>query len=566
MFGGRGSSRAGVAVPVTVPKLQREIKELKIKHKEETYWLQLELDTMKREKEAVEKRMSELFRDMQELQDPSLAATTNHDTNLPNGEGDSVMSDDSEAILHAKLKKYANMVKALNNQIILVRHSSEQIVKNLKDEIKDVVDASSVTEKELLNELEKMQKENESLKAKLSGGSNSSSSATSMELKAQVEELQKEKADLVRDLKVERLQSRDTISHLRQEKTRLSEMLERMQGDVLLLRSTAAAAQGLEQIRLDRDESLQALERVALLWDKADEAIQSLEGVMEELKIQNSNKDGPELAPHDRESALSTLETASLVHGQVKVALMLIELKLRNGLMSLKNDAAEVGSVSAADPAIVDTINLAQDESMAAIAKVEESLKLQMEHLEHKSVAETKQVKENLESRVRDLKEMQARQKELEQQVNRMSVEELGTLAQKNATAEEDKSVQLFVSRKILERLQTEVLQVVARVKEKNETIGRLQAMVEEHKARENTLIEELRRMMKVRGDGGPDRRVGSSFESTGEFEEEEVLEEEVEEEIVDEEILLEEEEEEEEEETTTDYVEEEVLETSSLS
>ena len=46
----------------------------------------------------------------------------------------------------------------------------------------------------------------------------------------------------------------------------------------------------------------------------------------------------------------------------------------------------------------------------------------------------------------------------------------------------------------------------------------------------------------------------------------EERAEEEVEEEIVDEEILLEEEEEEEEEETTTDYVEEEVLETSSLS
>ena len=182
--------------PQSVQKLQKELKEMKVKHKEETYWLKLELDTMKREKEAVEKRVSEMYRDMQEMKDPAITTAD---------------SDDSEAQLQAKVKKYSHMAKALNQQIILVRHSSEQIVKNLKDEIKDVVEASSQTEKDLLNELEKLQKENETLKSKLHGGARLSVSG---ELKAEVDELKKEKADLVNELKMERAKSRDTISHL----------------------------------------------------------------------------------------------------------------------------------------------------------------------------------------------------------------------------------------------------------------------------------------------------------------------------------------------------------------
>lgn len=513
--------------PPTVQKLQKELKELKVKHKEDTYWLQLELDTMKREKEAVEKRMSELYRDMQEVKDPAISTPD---------------SDDSEAQLQAKVKKFGNMVKALNNQIILIRHASDQIVRNLKDEIKDVVEGSSQTEKDLMNELEKLLKENEELK---SGGS-----APKIPVVAEVEALKKEKIDLLGELKAERTKSRETIAHLRQEKTRLSEMLERMQGDVLVLRTSADAAQSVEQIREDRDESLQTLERVALLWDRADEAIRSLEAVMEELKPREEQP----VESEDRERALSTLESASLVHGQVKVALMLIELKLRNGLMSLKNDAAELGSIAVADPAIIAHVTAAQAESMASIAKVEESLKLQMEHLEDKSIAETKEVKENLESRVKDLKEMQARQKKLEQEVAKMSVEELGTLA-KETSGSSDKQVELFVSKKILERLQTEVLQVVSRVKEKNETIGRLEATVEEHKVREKTLIEELRRMMKDRADAAPENTRLSI--NKGDFEEEEILEEILEDESVDEEEIIEEEEEE--------FVEEEILETSSV-
>jgi hypothetical protein len=213
--------------------------------------------------------------------------------------------------------------------------------------------------------------------------------------------------------------------------------------------------------------------------------------------------------------------------------------------------------MSIADPEIAAQIASAQAESLAAIGKMEDDLKLQMEHLSDKSVAETKEVKENLEGRMKALKEMQKRQKRLEKEVAQMSVEELGTLA-KETSGSKDKAEELFVSRKILERLQNEVLQVVSRVKEKNETIGRLEASVEEHKVREKTLMEELQRFMKNRAEGPSDP-------SKGEYEEEEILEEivEMEEILLEDEIIEEEDEDEEEEE---EFVEEEILETSSLS
>jgi hypothetical protein len=289
------------------------------------------------------------------------------------------------------------------------------------------------------------------------------------------------------------------------DKTNLSQQVEKLQGDLLVLRSSAETVQSLEQMREDRDESLQMLERVALLWDKADEAIQSLETLMQQLKPASSSSQSsrqrnsaelgegsssPARVPvyeeededGDRERALSTLESASLVHGQVKVSLMLIELKLRNNLACLKNDAAQLGSIVPADPVVSEHIARARDEAMDSIAQIEAVLNHQM-------------------------RGMQARQVKLEQEIAKMSIEELGELARagsssnNNGTENNNPAVELYISKKILERLQNEVLQVVERVREKNEIIGRMEATIDEHRVREKTLIDELRRLMKERSE-----------------------------------------------------------------
>jgi hypothetical protein len=582
-------------------RLQKELNTSVVKHNEELYWLKLELDTTRREKEAVEDRMAELYRDMQEIQDgggPTAAAAAEkaHTTpllssSLRNGKneqnGNSSLPEQDSVLV---AQKHERVIKILHHQIGLLKQSSNQVVQSLKDEIKDLVDDKSRSEMELMNQLTDLEQEKDDLLVRCEalddGGGRSNNTATSgaattgngaanqaavvRTLRLEIQALKDEKAALNQELFGERSKSRATIAQLRMAKTTLSQQVEKLQGDLLVLRSSAETVQSLEQMREDRDESLQMLERVALLWDKADEAIQSLETLMQELKPSSATQsrrsgeeeggaspsrvpvDGEEEEEDgDRERALSTLESASLVHGQVKVSLMLIELKLRNNLACLKNDAAQLGSIVPADPVVSEHIAHARDEAMESIAQIEAVLNHQIDQLEDKSVAETKEVKETLEEKISEMRGMQARQVKLEQEIAKMSIEELGELARAgnttNNASENNPAVELYISKKILERLQNEVLQVVERVREKNEIIGRMEATIDEHRVREKTLIEELRRLMKERSEHliAEQERIAArarklSRENNDDGDETEVVEDE--EEYEDEDILYEEE------------------------
>jgi hypothetical protein len=137
---------------------------------------------------------------------------------------------------------------------------------------------------------------------------------------------------------------------------------------------------------------------------------------------------------------------------------------------------------------------------MSAIEEVQAMLNKQIEGLGEQATLETKVIKETLESKVTDLKIMEARQQHLEQEISVLQTAEGQAVAGMKDDMDAN-ATELYVSQKGLERLQAEVLQVIERVKEKNESIGRLTATVEEHKVRERTLMEELRRFMKEQSD-----------------------------------------------------------------
>jgi hypothetical protein len=326
-----------------------------------------------------------------------------------------------------------------------------------------------------------------------SQGSNSNSKSDE-QLQAQVKQLEDENNRLTSDLAQQRKESLVKGDQTRQEKDALSRQVKKLQGDMLMMRSTDEAVQAMDQMKHDRNETLYTLERVALLWDRADESIQKLESVMMELKPNDEHQDD------NREQLLSTLETASLVHGQAKVSLMLIELKLRNNLACTKNDQLQLGSLTLADPAVNTRISDIQTEAMSAIEEVQAMLNTQIEGLGEQAALETKVIKETLESKVTDLKIMEARQQHLEQEISVLQTAEGQAVAGMKDDMDAN-AMELYVSQKGLERLQAEVLQVIERVKEKNESIGRLTATVEEHKVRERSLMDELRRFMKEQSD-----------------------------------------------------------------
>jgi len=473
-------------------KLQKKMNEMRLKHREELYWLKLELDTARREKEALEDRMAELYRDLQEMNERK----DNLDISCPS-------NVDVDAVhvveLQNQVSRHDEVVRIMNHQMSLVRSSSETVIRSLKDEISDLMDDKCRVEMDLMNQVTDLEQEKRTLEMRVQiseqhGPSSPNLSASAhmrenreiMLLKADVERLTEEKKQLRTEVANERSRTKNGL----EAKENLLCQVEKLKGDILILRSSAEAVQRLDQMKQDREENLATLERVALLWDRADESIQSLEPVMIELKPRDDQVND------DREHLLSTLETASLVHGQVKVSLMLIELKLRNSLAALRNDQSQMGTSPSSDTLTQSQVTAVQNEAMEAICQVEEILNKQIEQLEQKSAAEMKMVKKTLTTKVEELQRMQGRQKKLEQTVSKLQKVGSGEFKEERSG---DESVELFVSRQVLERLQKEVLQTVERVREKNEMIGRLTATVEEHKVREHTLMNELKRLMKER-------------------------------------------------------------------
>jgi hypothetical protein len=397
--------------------------------------------------------------------------------------------------LQNQLEKHERMVGVMSNQLNLARSSSDTVVKSLKEEISDIMDEKVRVEMGLMNQLADVDKEKQDLKAKLQGSDYHPQKSTTTGrgepkgddvLQAQVNHLLNENNRLTRELAQRRKESLQKNDQTRHEKDTLSRQVKKLKGDMLMMRSTDEAVQAMDQIRHDRNETLYTLERVAMMWDRADESIQNLESVIMELKPNEDHVDD------NREQLLSTLETASLLHGQAKVSLMLIELKLRNNLACTKNDQLQLGSLTLADPAVNKRISDIQTEAMAAIEEVQGLVSKQIDELGEQAVLEREVIKETLEFKVTDLSIMEARQQLLEQEIAGLQGQDFEMPDEMDANA-----MELYVSQKALQQLQAEVLQVIERVKEKNESIGRLTATVEEHKVRERSLMDELRRFMR---------------------------------------------------------------------
>ena len=482
-----------------IADLRNELGASEIHHKEELYWLRLELDNLRREKEDVEDRIDTLYRDLKEMEG---------DEDIP-----TEVSTDPEYVrnLQSQVSKYVRTLGILEQQTNMVKQSCDEVVKSLKEEIADVMDDKVRMEMDLLNQLASLDSDKRELEMEFEEqvklrdekianlkqgigvvGDGGKGAVSEEDVRNEVADLKAARKKLEEDLEAERTESDDAIARLEEANADLEQQIESMTSDLEVMRQGAAAeaVQVLDALTRDRQETLTTLERVALIWEKADDSIQGLEDVMDELRPHDEDD-----VHGDRERLLSTLETASLVHGQIKVSLLLIELKLRNQLSSLKNDKLRMGSGAIPDPNLTERMQEIQQEALTALDQVEDSLTDQIKGLESLTREETGNVKDTLTERTEELRNMQSQHRKLEAEIKRVRAEEE---RRRNREDEEGSSSNgTSVSRAVLERLQSEVLTVVERVKEKNELIGRLQTSIDEHKVREAALKKELKRMMK---------------------------------------------------------------------
>jgi hypothetical protein len=479
-------------------QLQRQMNEREIKHKEGIYWFQLELDNARREKEASEEQMGELYNDLQGMmkQENNKAQET-----APDGE----LQNDNE------VHKYQQAMAVLDNQISMVKTSCGEIVKTLKEEISDLMEDRCRVELDLLNQLasldnEKANKEHQysqelSMKnqaiQRLSKTAVGTESATTLD--ADIEEYETEIGRLMEAKKKvedrlyrEREEADEEMQRLEDKNSKLEQKLEVAVDDLAVLRSGQNAQEtvkALDMIAKEREGIVATLERVMVIWEKTDASALNLEDAMDQLR---PDDDVP--IKGDSERLLSTLESVSLVHGQVKVSLLLIELKLRNQLQSLKNDKLSMAWAAPSDEEIVKNMNEIQKEALVAVAQVEGTLSQQIREMGERALEETKLLKNAIQQRTETLVMMQSEHKGLEEQITKLKTSN-GVASDFPLVADDEmKSPDTpanGITKQVVDQLQTEVLRIVERVKENNETIEALKAELEEYRARELHLKKE---------------------------------------------------------------------------
>ena len=552
--------------------LRSELGAVQIKHKEECYWLRLEVDNLRKDKEAVEDRMAELYRDMREIDN------MNEEHDLMGG-GAAPVCVDSGYVLHlqSQLSKSMQTMGVLDNQIGMVKRSCDEVVKSLKEEIADVMDDKCRVEMELLNQLavldnekrnledeceervrvEKSRiqckeehilklkeeirtlrqvlptsleenhkrqngteesKEDERLSTSVGAAMASASRFDGQEGRAETElldeihRLQEELSELRTNYSQQGNNNDDKLLALEDTIADQDDQIERLIAEVNGLRQSSSdgAEAVLSAVQHNRDEALETLDRIAEYWEKADESIQVLEDVMEELRPVDDDPQSSGLREKDRYRTLSTLETATLVHSQIKLSLLLVELKCRNQLTTLRNDVrlsvtAGIGTETGCKigpnttlneesiDEISDKVDEIQAETMVALQQVEANMTGLIQSLEGggEFEAEAEELRAELGERIDRMITIEDKYNKLES-----DYDDLLKKREEEDQQEQEGGKSSSDEKKMFEILEREVFGVVAKIKAKNAEIAKLTTAAEEHKVREMALKRELKKIV----------------------------------------------------------------------
>jgi hypothetical protein len=510
-----------------IQQLQTKSNEESVKHKQEVYFLKLELDGARRDWTAAEERMAELFEDlkhvavMQEKKQSENTTTTTTTTTEEDG--------------------YNYAAEVLENQISMVQTTSGEVVRSLKEEIADLMEDRCRMESDLLNQLAKLDRENrtldnnctqrlqskdETIERLREHHKNHNGDRKSATYNGEMDELEEELLRVTDEKKRaedllarEREEADDMIQRLEDTNSKLQNKLEALADDLTVLRDTPDAqdtVKALDRIANEREEIVSTLERVATIWERADSSMLTLEDCMDKLRPTDTTP-----IKGDRERLLSTLETSSLIHGQVKVALLSIEVRLRNQLQSLKNDKLSMTWAAPSDDDVVESMREILEEGLAAVSHVESTISQQIRILEEKAREETRMMKEMIEDRSKTLEGMQVEHNTLANdiiQLKSSNQDSAGNIFANISTddltsPEKPANETIDLSSEVVEQLHVEVHRIVDRIRQKNDIIETLKQALKAHKSREESLKKDLKRAMR-RPSKAEGQKLGASSSS----------------------------------------------------
>ena len=499
-------------------QLQQELTEQQIQHKKQVQLLQMDLDQTTREKAAGEERMGELYHDLMEIQDQKEEEEESSAMVVMGDDGKPI--DDPRALavikaLNEKIQKYEKTFGVMDNQVAMIKTSCEQVVKTLKDEIADMMEDRCHMEIDLLNQVARLENEKETLKKELDperyvilekAQSFRHISTDSFEEKLQ--ELRDERAKLEHLLNQERQESDYVIARMEESNQSLQTKLEVVTTELTILQSkpeSMQTAQVLEKVAQERLNLANMLDELAILWERADTSVSFLEDLVDRFQESGETKNDSD---DDHGRFLTTLESAALVHNQVKISLLLLELKLRNQLTALSNDQLAQHWTDANQSKMTAHLDHVRKENVEALEAVKLRMEEGLKSVEKRVETEVKFMKKSILQRTNAIQCIQIEHKKFQRDLDDFQHQEKWKSNDVNppkspkAVAKGDSitghsPVRLPVGESVLDQLQSEVLKTVERLKMKDNMILLMKEKIDESTARERILKKELKRVMK---------------------------------------------------------------------
>ncbi|CAJ1942362.1 unnamed protein product [Cylindrotheca closterium] len=475
-----------------VAKMRQQVVEVEVKRKHQVYSLRLECDTCRREKDATEERLAEVYKDMELLVEPE------------NKSPDSELEEAKEKFQHALSIK--------DSQMQMVRTSYDEIIKTLKEEIVEITEAGSQQELVLINQLENLDKEKseaeeylmqkveekeeamESLRRRSRDG-RSMCSGDVEELENELSALLLDKTNLQEELALEQEKSNEAIRILEQSNTMLEEKVQVLAVDLAVLRAGVEGVQSTSMTITQEEDIGTFIDRVAEIRKQTESSVDKLSKIIHSAKASMELEDSEVEIGDDAEMVLSTSEAAALVHDQVNLSLRLIELQLQNRLKLLRNEKYGSGDNIPKDTILVYKMDRVSDDMKLAIAKAEQSFSEQMQQLEEQALHEMKRATKELEHSSESIKQLENENAALRQEINDCKDTRLASDQQSHSDERASEVETLCVNKHTIDQLEMETLRVVAVVRIKNEAIKTLSDELSKYKIRDKELQAQLNRV-----------------------------------------------------------------------
>jgi len=514
---------------IRLERLEKKFNDHTIQNNEGIQWLRLQLDTSRLEKNAANDRIAELQKELRRLssdQPPRSISLDNPTISDSAGNGDE--KDNLIIRLQSRAEKYESSFEVMETQMAMIESSSGEVIKTLKEEIADLMEGRTRVELDLLNQLSELDNENrrrqleyalelrnkdetiETLRnledySITTKGRQASSSSTLIYNGSSSTEDSCEiwPSDQANDLPTDDPQGgkekSSLILRLGEEKAELQRKLDKANKELGDLRSGSNVKDSLKLVQRVSEERRaidMSLDRVKTVFGSTDAAVSNLKGLIEKF-----NTDDDSGAEREKKRMLSVLESASLIHEEVKLSILLTELKLRNEFECLKKNQMMNGGnheSTAHKQELINEMKEIQNNALIELGKAGAEFSRQFKDLETRTILEKTKIEDFLQNSTQKRDRKHASKSSKTSQTSAMHELALAFQAgraSRDSSAATDDS--LMINRDVLHLLEKEHLELRERMLAKNQKIISLKEGLERHKIRESDLRKELRASMK---------------------------------------------------------------------